>query len=112
MRKENLISSVLIVCPTSLKYQWKKEIERFTGCQSVVIEGNHLRRKKMYDDSTFYKIVSYNSICNDVKILRHMSTDFMIMDEAQRLKKLEYTGCPGHATHSCRLHGSSLRNSS
>lgn len=86
MRKENLISSVLIVCPTSLKYQWKKEIERFTGCQSVVIEGNHLRRKKMYDDSTFYKIVSYNSICNDVKILRHMSTDFMMMDEAQRLK--------------------------
>lgn len=86
MHKENLISSVLIICPTSLKYQWKKEIERFTGCQSIVIEGNHLRRKSMYHEPTFYKIVSYNSICNDIKILKYMNTDLMIIDEAQRLK--------------------------
>lgn len=114
MRKENLISSVLIVCPTSLKYQWKKEIERFTGCQSVVIEGNHLRRKKMYDDSTFYKIVSYNSICNDVKILRHMSTDFMIMDEAQRLKNWNTQVAQAmrriHADYMVVLSGTPLEN--
>jgi len=29
MRKHQFISSALIICPTSLKYQWKKEIERF-----------------------------------------------------------------------------------
>lgn len=114
MRKENLISSVLIVCPTSLKYQWKKEIERFTRCQSVVIEGNHLRRKKMYDDSTFYKIVSYNSICNDVKILRHMSTDFMIMDEAQRLKNWNTQVAQAmrriHADYMVVLSGTPLEN--
>lgn len=114
MRKENLISSVLIVCPTSLKYQWKKEIERFTGRQSVVIEGNHLRRKKMYDDSTFYKIVSYNSICNDVKILRHMSTDFMIMDEAQRLKNWNTQVAQAmrriHADYMVVLSGTPLEN--
>ena len=114
MRKENLISSVLIVCPTSLKYQWKKEIERFTGCQSVVIEGNHLRRKKMYDDRTFYKIVSYNSICNDVKILRHMSTDFMIMDEAQRLKNWNTQVAQAmrriHADYMVVLSGTPLEN--
>ena len=114
MRKENLISSVLIVCPTSLKYQWKKEIERFTGCQSVVIEGNHFRRKKMYDDSTFYKIVSYNSICNDVKILRHMSTDFMIMDEAQRLKNWNTQVAQAmrriHADYMVVLSGTPLEN--
>lgn len=114
MRKENLISSVLIVCPTSLKYQWKKEIERFTECQSVVIEGNHLRRKKMYDDSTFYKIVSYNSICNDVKILRHMSTDFMIMDEAQRLKNWNTQVAQAmrriHADYMVVLSGTPLEN--
>lgn len=87
MKKERLADSVLIVCPTSLKYQWKKEIERFTDSTAIVVEGNHLARKRLYASKQhFYKIVSYNSMCNDVKILRSLSTDFLIMDEVQRLK--------------------------
>lgn len=86
MRKHHLISSALIVCPTSLKYQWKKEIERFTDAKAVVIEGNHLARKQMYEAEEFYKIISYNSVCNDIKILKSLYTDFLIMDEVQRLK--------------------------
>lgn len=86
MRKHRLISSVLIVCPTSLKYQWKKEIERFTDAKAVVVEGNHLVRKKAYEAEEFYKIVSYNSVCNDIKVLKSLYTDFLIMDEVQRLK--------------------------
>ncbi len=86
MRKCNFISSALIVCPTSLKYQWKKEIERFTDVKAVVVEGNHLARKELYNAEEFYKIVSYNSICNDIKILKSFYTDFLIMDEVQRLK--------------------------
>lgn len=86
MREQNLISSALIICPTSLKYQWKKEIERFTDAKAVVVEGNHLKRLELYAAKEFYKIVSYNSICNDIKILKTFSTDFLIMDEVQRLK--------------------------
>lgn len=86
MRKHNLISSVLIICPTSLKYQWKKELERFTDAKAVVVEGNHLVRKELYKSEEFYKIVSYNSICNDIKIAGSLYTDFLIMDEVQRLK--------------------------
>lgn len=86
MREQNLISSALIICPTSLKYQWKKEIERFTNSKAVVVEGNHLKRLELYAAEEFYKIVSYNSICNDIKILKTFSTDFLIMDEVQRLK--------------------------
>lgn len=86
MKAHQLIDSVLIVCPTSLKYQWKKEIEKFTHSTAIVIEGNHLVRKRLYEDEAFYKIVSYNSVNNDIKILRSLHTDFLIMDEVQRLK--------------------------
>lgn len=86
MRKHGFVSSALVICPTSLKYQWKKEIERFTDADAVVVEGNHLKRKELYNAPQFYKIVSYNSVCNDIKILRSLHTDFLIMDEVQRLK--------------------------
>ena len=86
MKQQKLIGSALIVCPTSLKYQWKKEIEKFTDSTAVVIEGDHLRRKELYEADEFYKIVSYNSMSNDVKILGSLRTDFLIMDEVQRLK--------------------------
>ncbi|MBO4719678.1 MAG: DEAD/DEAH box helicase family protein [Prevotella sp.] len=86
MRKEKLIQSTLIVCPTSLKYQWKREIERFTGQQVHVIEGLHHKRIAQYQMDVPYKIISYNSACNDIKILGKLETDLLIMDEVQRLK--------------------------
>ena len=41
LHHEGYVSSILIVCPTSLKYQWKKEIQSFTGREALVIEGGH-----------------------------------------------------------------------
>lgn len=64
----------------------EKEIERFTDAQAIVVEGNHLKRKTLYKAAPFYKIVSYNSVSNDIEILHGLQTDFLIMDEVQRLK--------------------------
>lgn len=86
LRKKGLVNSTLIICPTSLKYQWKREIERFTGQQVHVIEGNHLKRKEQYNTSEPYKIISYNAVCNDIKALGYLETDMVIIDEVQRLK--------------------------
>ena len=84
--REGFVDNILILCPTSLKYQWKREIERFTHREVLVIEGLHTRRLKQYKMPQPYKIVSYNSVCNDLKVLRCMETDMVIMDEVQRLK--------------------------
>lgn len=101
--REGMADNVLVVCPTSLKYQWKKEIEKFTGtdregtdsreddvvcrCPKViVVEGNPFRRQKLYRSKALYKIVSYNTMCNDVRELGKLTTDVLIMDEIQRLK--------------------------
>ena len=87
LRREQLAESILIICPTSLKYQWKREIERFAKAEVLVIEGSHLKRKQQYARSEFpYKIVSYHSACNDIKLLGTLVTDTLIMDEVQRLK--------------------------
>lgn len=85
-RANNLVADVMVVCPTSLKYQWKREIERFTGADVVVVEGNVVKRKQLYQQPSAYKVVSYNSMSNDVKYLGKLETDMVIMDEVQRLK--------------------------
>lgn len=114
LKKEQFISSVLILCPTSLKYQWKKEIERFTNSTVVVVEGNHLNRKKLYAAKEFYKIVSYNSACNDIKIMKSLQTDMLIMDEVQRLKnwKTQISKAARHieSDYSVVLSGTPLEN--
>lgn len=114
LKKEQFISSVLIICPTSLKYQWKKEIERFTNSTAIVVEGNHLTRKKLYAAEEFYKIVSYNSACNDIKILKSLQTDLLIMDEVQRLKnwKTQISKAARHieSDYSVVLSGTPLEN--
>ena len=87
LRREGLAEQVLVICPTSLKYQWQREIERFTGgVGTLVIEGNPLKRKQQYASDTPYKIVSYNCATNDVKMWGTLRSDILIMDEVQRLK--------------------------
>ena len=49
LRKEGLIGSVLVLCPTSLKDQWRSEIKKFTNAEVFVIEGSHLKRKEAYN---------------------------------------------------------------
>ena len=88
MRKELNINTTVIVCPTSLKYQWKTEIEKFTGITNIcVVEGNVLARKDIYANNTYdYLIVSYQVAANDFEYLNVMQADMLILDEAQRIK--------------------------
>ena len=89
LRKETGAASAFIICPTSLKYQWKSEIEKFTDQQAWVIEGVYTKRIIQYQNEYFYKIVSYNTAINDISQISDVSPDIVILDEAQRIKNFK-----------------------
>ena len=80
------VNKVLIVCPTSLKYQWRSEIQKFTGRDSSIVEGLLHKRKVFYSESDFIKIISYGAGRNDLEYINYWKPDLVIIDEAQRIK--------------------------
>jgi SNF2 family DNA or RNA helicase len=87
LHEHRQIQKVLIICPTSLKYQWQSEIEKFTTASTTVIEGNYLKRQKLYkEENSLYKIASYNMAVNDLENIEEYQPDLIILDEAQRIK--------------------------
>ena len=80
------VKKVLIICPTSLKYQWKREIEKFSGKESNIIEGLIHKRKDLYREDDFIKIISYGVCRNDLEFISGWKPDLVIIDEAQRIK--------------------------
>jgi len=80
------IQRVLVVGPTSLKHQWKQEIERFTRRSAMVIEGLLPQRQRAYQDDSFYKLTNYDVIHRDLDFINGWSPEMVILDEAQRIK--------------------------
>ena len=86
-KREYSIGSVYIICPTSLKYQWRAEIKKFTDSSVKVIEGPiHKRREQYESDDSFYKILTYNVVARDYHFINAARPDYVILDEAQRIK--------------------------
>jgi SNF2 family DNA or RNA helicase len=77
---------VLIICPTSLKYQWQSELKKFTGENAFVIEGAPQSRAKQYAQEDVYKIVSYHTAAHDIRHIIAQNYDVIVLDEAQRIK--------------------------
>jgi superfamily II DNA or RNA helicase len=84
------VSKVLVICPTSLKYQWQSEIARFSGRQGEnaarVISGGRAQRQKDYALDDFCKITNYEKLKPDLDLIAAWAPELVIVDEAQRVK--------------------------
>src|SRR5258708_13135687 len=60
------VSKVLVICPTSLKYQWQSEIARFSGSDSRVISGGRARRQGDYGLDDFSQTPTYQHLHPDL----------------------------------------------
>jgi hypothetical protein len=84
------VSKVLVICPTSLKYQWQSEILRFSGRRgdnaARVINGGRAQRQKDFALEDFCKITNYEKLQPDLDLISAWAPDLVIVDEAQRVK--------------------------
>jgi len=84
------VSKVLVICPTSLKYQWQSEIMRFSGRQgdnaARVINGGRAQRHKDYALDDLCKITNYEKLKPDLDLIAAWAPELVIVDEAQRVK--------------------------
>ena len=80
------VGKVLVVCPTSLKYQWQSEIARFSGRASRVIAGGRAQRQKEYAEDDSVKITNYEKLKSDLDLISGWAPELVIVDEAQRVK--------------------------
>lgn len=84
------VSKVLVICPTSLKYQWQSEITRFSGRKGAnaarIIGGGRIQRQKDYAQDDFCKITNYEKLQPDLDLIAAWAPELVIVDEAQRVK--------------------------
>jgi SNF2 family DNA or RNA helicase len=86
---ENLdVKHTLVVCLSSLKYQWKKEIEKFSDSKALVIDGTPKQRNGQYLQMKDYDyvIVNYEQVVNDWDSIKSFKWNAIVCDEATAIK--------------------------
>ena len=86
MARHFSVERVLVVCPTSLKHQWEREIARAVDRSTRVVGGFRPAREDAFRAEGFYKITNYDTVHRDLDLIAAWSPDLVILDEAQRIK--------------------------
>jgi superfamily II DNA or RNA helicase len=89
LARECAISRVLIVCPASVKGQWRNEIGRFSERSSAIVAGGAADRFAHYQSGAFFTICNYEQVLRDLQAIEKVRWDLIILDEGQRIKNWE-----------------------
>ena len=89
--KEKKDAKILIVCPTSLVYNWEKEFAKF-GQEikvRVISDSKKKRIEALHDENSSVFITSYGLLRNDLEEYNDMNFEICIVDEAQYMKNYQ-----------------------
>jgi superfamily II DNA or RNA helicase len=89
LAREAGISRVLVICPTSLKSQWRNEINKFSDRTSQLIMGTAADRAPQYNNDSFFTICNYEQVLRDIMPIESARWDLIVLDEGQRIKNWE-----------------------
>jgi len=85
--KKNKNNIVLIVVPTTLLFNWKKEIEKFAPHLTPYFHHGLQRLKTEEEISENQLIIStYGTVANDIEMFQNITFYYTILDESQAIK--------------------------
>jgi superfamily II DNA or RNA helicase len=79
--------TALVVCPTTLMFNWENEIKKFTPSLTYHIHhgGDRTRDKKLFQTVDIV-ITTYGTLRSDIKMLLEINFDYVVLDESQAIK--------------------------
>lgn len=89
LAREAGIRKVLVVCPASLKSQWRSEIQRFSERSAELVTGSAKDRPNVYAGDAFFTICNYEQVLKDILHIEKTRWDLIVLDEGQRIKNWE-----------------------
>jgi superfamily II DNA or RNA helicase len=89
LARETGIRRVLVVCPASVKSQWRSEIERFSDRTCQLITGSTASRATQYQNDAFFTVCNYEQVLRDIQFVEQTPWDLILLDEGQRIKNWE-----------------------
>lgn len=108
----------LVVCPTSLVYNWKEEFTKFNPKLRVLpVDGTPVQRKKLLDSIRDFDVVitSYSLLQKDIEFYKTVDFGYAILDEAQHIKNRGTRNAKSvkmvRAAHRLILTGTPIENS-
>ena len=108
----------IVVCPTSLVYNWKEEIGKFNPKLKVLaVDGTPTQRKKMLTSIKDFDVIitSYSLLQKDIEFYQTIKFGYSILDEAQHIKNRGTRNAKSvkmiQATHKLILTGTPIENS-
>ena len=87
IKEKNSSLKALVVCPTTLMFNWENEIKKFTPSLTYHIHhgAQRTRDKNFFADYNVI-ITTYGTLRSDIKLLSDISFDCTILDESQAIK--------------------------
>jgi SNF2 family DNA or RNA helicase len=77
----------LVVCPTSLMFNWENEIKKFTPSLSWFIHHGSARSQQLEAfQSADIVITTYGTLRSDIQLFTEAEFDYVILDESQAIK--------------------------
>ena len=98
MDERKITEPGLIICLSSLKYQWANQIEKFTDgtSKALVIDGTPKKRAEQYaaamdwrNSGVDYIILNYEQVVNDWKLVEKLPRGYVVLDEATAIKSFK-----------------------
>ncbi|MBS1496634.1 MAG: SNF2 helicase associated domain-containing protein [Bacteroidetes bacterium] len=86
-KKINGELKAIVVCPTTLIYNWQNEVKKFTPSLSYHIHHGNAR-SRMANELMQHNIIitTYGTLRSDIQILLKINFDYIILDESQAIK--------------------------